>query len=231
MCRYTLMASMSMAIMSCSHDETINIEDSCERYLLLRRSHSSSILTTVASVKHRPTSESSRRVRGDLRWICTEIHGVDNPRILIEAKRDSYYEVIYQVKDAKALELIAGWLDLVVVREERNCKAITIRTMLDGHCLKPSPKEAFTLDDVTTDEQQNWRLEGATMDDLARFLEWRLRTPVVNRTLLQGHWSVSLSPEVGKTVPTNEYRIHGLGLILSMEDCRIPMLVVKERER
>jgi uncharacterized protein (TIGR03435 family) len=88
-----------------------------------------------------------------------------------------------------------------------------------------------SLRSVCCDSGGRWPLEGITADELARFLEIRLRRPVVNFTSLKGRWSIHLSPKAGKTRPSrqNKLELDELGLELAWEKAKILVTVVKDK--
>ena len=102
----------------------------------------------------------------------------------------------------EALKILAGTLGLAVVREEREIQAVAIRVGPGRRRLRRAEKgKCVNLKQVCCDVKGRWPLEGATLDELARFLEMRYSKPVLSLTSLPGRWSILLSPEAGKTEP------------------------------
>jgi hypothetical protein len=209
-------------------------EDTKDRYVQLRTGGwGSYILSKPTYVKNRGELEQVHEVHGDLKFICSEIHGVDNPRIVIESKNQARYQVIYKYGDREALKVIAKPLGLTVTHEEREIRAITVRVSEGGHRLKPAAKGKKVKIEEVCSVEGRWPLDGVSADELARFLERRYHEPVVNLTSLKGTWSMLLSHEAGNFWPSaNEKKqLDDLGLELRWEKVRIPVTVVKDKDR
>jgi hypothetical protein len=230
--------------------------DTNERYLQLREGRGGYMFSGDARMGSRPELKQFREVHGDLDFICTEIHGADNPRIVVESKSKAHYQVVYRWGDQEALKFLARPLALEVTREEREIQAITIRVSPEGHRLtaptvqrlknrieavgsrrRPNSHwqaeevKATKVEDICCDWEGRWPLESVTADELARFLESRYRVPVVNLTSLKGSWSILLSDKVGRIRPSMGERLalDDLGLELAWETVRIPVTVVKDK--
>jgi hypothetical protein len=232
--RFVLVAPLTLWLSACAGirpGKVILTEDSKDRYVQLREGRAGYVLSTIGHVENRPELKQLREVHGDLKFVCSEINGVDNPRIMIESKNTAHYQVVYKWGDREALKAIAKPLGLVVAQEEREIQAITIRVNKGGHRLKPTAKDKqVKVEDVCCDADGRWPLEGVTADKLARFLEIRYRRPVVNLTSLKNRWSILLSKKAGKTWPAADknLQLDDLGLQLRWEKVRIPVTVVKD---
>jgi hypothetical protein len=206
-------------------------ESTEQRYLVLREGRSGYVQSISARAPDRPELEGLREVHGDLKFICTEIHGVDRPRIVVETKNRGRYQVVFQWGDHDALKSIAKPLGLAVAEEEREIACATIRLSQGGHRLKPaSPGQIFDFDRVACREDGSWPLDGATLDDLARFLEYRHYRVVVNKTGLEGRWHINLSFQASKKYPRPNAKeiLDDLGLELRHENTKVLVTVVKD---
>ena len=206
------------------------VEDTPERYVELREGQRGVSSSNSARVKHRPELDRMREINGDLRDICYWLHGPENPRIVVESQNRNFYRVVYKQGDRGALPVIAKPLGLMVLQEEREVDAITIRVAQGGHRLKPVAKGLQAkLDEVELSEGR-WPLDGVTADELARFLEIRFRRPVTNLTALEGRWSILLSDEVARVSPEPREiaPLEQFGLELRWERVRLPVTVVKD---
>ena len=176
--------------------KVIFIEDTNDRYVLLRYGRAGYVSVSSHNVGHRPELKYMQEVDGDLDFICRQIHGVDNPLIVVETKNSGHYQVVYKWNDQEALKVISKPLGLIVDEEEREILALTIRELRGGHRLKPAGNGKRTnLDEVACDTEGRWPLDAATLDEIARFLETRYRRPVVNVTSIPGWW---FGPIIGK---------------------------------
>lgn len=237
MYRLALFAGLMLSLSACAGTrpgKVILTEDSKERYVQLREGRPGYVLSTIGHVENRPDLKDVREVHGDLGFICTEIHGVDNPRIVIESKNKAHYQVVYKWGDRDALKVIAKPLGLQVNQEEREIQALTIRASPGGHRLKPAAKgKQAKVEDVCCDVEGRWPLDGVTADELARFLETRYRRPVVNLTGVEGRWSILLSEKAGKMWPSagEKAQLDDLGLELRWEKVKVPVTVVKDKPK
>jgi hypothetical protein len=189
-------------------------------------------MCTYAHVEDRPDLGELREVHGDLGFICKEIHGLHNPRIVIESKDRQHYQVLYPLEDKGALQVIAKALNLEITEEEREIQAITIRESSGGHRLKPAADgQQVKVENVCCDGRGGWPLYGITMDQLARFLEREYWKPVLNMTSLQGRWSILLSTQGMGIGPRGEEKteLADLGLQLQWEKVRLAVTVVKDK--
>jgi hypothetical protein len=209
-------------------------EDTKDRYVQLREGRAGYVLGRSGHAENRPDLDDLTEVHGDLDFICSEIHGVSNPRIVVESKNKGHYQVTYKRGDREALKVIARPLGLVVAEEERAIQAITIRESPGGNRLKPAGKERqVKVEDVCCDVEGRWPLSGVTADELARFLETRYRRPVVNLTSLDGRFSILLSEKAGKSRPRADEKVQldDLGLELRWEKVTISVTVVKDKPK
>jgi hypothetical protein len=209
-------------------------ESTEHRYLILREGRSGYVQSISARAPDRPELKGLREVHGDLKFICTEIHGVDRPRIVVETKNRERYQVVFQSRDHDALKTIAKSLGLVVADEEREIACATIRVSQGGHRLKSaSHGQIFDFGRVAPREDGSWPLDGATLDDLARFLEYRHYRVVVNKTGLEGRWCINLSFQASKKYPRPNAKeiLDDLGLELKHENVKVLVTVVKDAVR
>jgi uncharacterized protein (TIGR03435 family) len=88
------------------------------------------------------------------------------------------------------------------------------------------PKEVFTNTDGSA------LLDGATLDDLARYLEKCHYRPVVNKTGLDGRWCINLSKKARKSYPAphSKVMLDDLGLELKLENAKVLVTVVKDAD-
>lgn len=237
MYRIALIAGLALPLSACTGirpGKVILTEDSKERYVQLREGSAGYVLRTIGHVENRPELKDLQEVHGDLDFICTEIHGVDNPRIVVESKSKHHYQVVYKWGDRKALKVIAKPLGLVVTREERQVPALTIRESVGGHRLKRAEKgRQVKVEVICCDIDGRWPLDGVSADELARFLEIQYRRPVVNLTALDGRWSILLSEKAGTTWPSADEKaqLDELGLELRWGKVKIPVTVVKDKPK
>ena len=233
MLRLALIPALMLAVSTRGGIRTgkvIFTEDGKDRYVQLRESQPGYVLRRNGHVENRPDLKDLVEVHGDLEFICTEIHGVQNPRIVIESKNEAHYQVTFPWGDREALKVIAKPLGLHVVQEEREILALTIRVSPGGHRLKAAKKgKQIKVEEVCV-RDGGWPLDGATMDQVARFLETRYRRPVVNRTSLEGGWSILLSEKVVRIWPAANERaqLDDLGLELRWEKVKVLVTVVKD---
>jgi hypothetical protein len=235
--RMALTAALALSLSSCAgarSGKVILTEDGKERYVQLREGRAGYVLSTIGRVENRPDLKNLREVHGDLNFVCTEMQGVDNPRILIESKNKAHYQVVYKWGDRDALKVIAKPLGLLVTQEEREIQALTVRASPGGHRLKPAAKDKrVKVKDVCCDVEGRWPLDGVTADELARFLETRYRHPVVNLTGVEGAWCILLSAEAGNRWPSADEKaqLDDLGLELRWEQVKVVVTVVKDRPK
>ncbi len=234
MSQVRIVAGLVLALVGCASigpGKLLVTEDTKDRYVELREDPWGSYVSKIGHVNNRPDLKHMREVHGNLEFICTEIHGLSNPRIVIESKNKAHYQVVYKWGDYDALKVIAKPLGLLVTQEEREIQALTVRVSLGSHHLRPATKsKQFKLEDVCSDSEGRWPLDGVTADELARFLETRYRHPVVNLTGLEGKWSILLSDKAGRKCPaaTEKVQLDDLGLDLGWEKVKIPVTVVKD---
>src|SRR5262245_45134444 len=76
--------------------KVIFTESTEKRYVALRDGRAGHQLIRSARVSDRPELEDLREVHGNLAFICREIHGVGRPRIVIETRNTSYYQVVFR---------------------------------------------------------------------------------------------------------------------------------------
>jgi len=232
-----VLAALMVAQSACNGigpGKVILTEDAKGRYVQLREGRNRYVLSAPGHVENRPDLDNLREVHGDLHFICRELHGYENPRIVIESKSKERYQVVYQKGDHEALKVIAKALGLDVTQEERKVSAITIRESAGGHKLKPAANgEQVDVGKNCRVVDERWVLDGVTADELARFLETRLHRPVVNLTALDGRWSILLSRTAGKTPPEDDeiIRLDNLGLELQWEKVKILVTVVKDKPK
>jgi len=237
--RTGLLAGLALLLSGCPQSrlgKVILTEDTDARYVQLRGGEPHVVYSIIGQVDHRPELDSMRQVNGDLDFICRDIQGVRNPRIVIESKDKRPYHVVFKWGDQEALKVIAKPLGLIVAQEEREIRAITIRQSAGGHRLKPAAEgKRVELEEVCGNEDGTWPLEGVTADELARFLETRYWVPVVNLTSLRGRWSIILSREAEKLnlwLEDGQIRqLDDLGLELKWEKIKIPVTVVNNAPR
>jgi hypothetical protein len=206
-------------------------EDTPERYVQVRRMWGSYTLIHGVDVPGRPDLTNMHEVHGDLTTICEVIHGFENPRIVVESKNTASYQVVYKWGDRGALKVIARHLGLVVAEEDRKINAFSLRLSHGGHRLKPAaPGEVFRLRNVICDVDGWWPLEGATMDDVTRFLETERHLPVVNLTRLEGRWSLRISRDTLNMLPLDgvPYEVDDTRLELRWVRHVLPVTVVKD---
>ena len=216
MYRCILVAGLMPLLSACAGitpGKVILTEDNKDQYVQLREGKAGYVLVRNGRVENRPDLNELREVHGDLKFVCSEIHGVDNPRIVIESKNKAHFQVLYKWGDQDVLKVIAKPLGLVVAQEEREIQAITIRVAEGGHRAKAAAKG-----------------KGVTANDLARFLETRYRRPVVNLTSLEGSWSILLSAKAERSWPkaNEKTKLDDLGLELQWEKVKISVTVVKD---
>jgi len=232
--RCVLLIGLAISLPACwiRPGKVILIEDTKDCYVVLREGRAGYVLTRNGQVENRTDLKDLREVHGDLEFICSEIHGVGSPRIVIESKNKRNYQVMYKWEDRQALDVIAKPLGLVVAKEEREIQAITIRVLPGGPRLKPAAKDKLLkVKDVYCDTDGRWPLDGANADDLARFLENRYRRPVANLTSLEGRWSILLSEKAGKSWPAagEKIQLDNLGLEMQWERVNLLVTVVKDK--
>lgn len=212
--------------------KAIFLEDSEQRYVELRKGQAGYVSVAPALIEGRPELKEMREVHGDLDFICRELNGPSNPRIVVESKDKSHYEVVSKWEDRDALGVVAKALDLSVAEEERTIPAMTIRVSAGGHRMRPAApdEKCESVDKVYCDDEGRWPLNGVTIDEFALFLESRYRRPVVNLTEIKGRWSIVLSAMGGKSWPNaNEKRpLDDLGLEVQWENIKLPVIVVKD---
>jgi hypothetical protein len=209
-------------------------EDTQDGYVQLREGRGGYVLKRPGQIENRPDLKDLGELHGDLDFICTELHGTENPRIVIESKNKRSYQVVSNLRDRDALKVIAKPLGLLVTQEEREIRAITIRVAPEGHRLKPAAKgKQVKVEDVSCEADGRWPLDGVTADELARFLEIRYRRPVINQTALEGRWSILLSEKAGKMGPSADDTapLDDVGLELRWEKVKIPVTVVKDKPK
>ena len=211
--------------------ELIFSEDTKDRYLVVRTGRPGYVKSVTAEVPDRPELQHLREVHGGLKFICSEIHGVSKPRLVVETKNSKCFQVVYQWGDYDALKSLGKALGLVVAEEEREILCATIRESPGGHRMKAPttrkmPKEVFTNADGSA------LLDGATIDDLARYLEECHYRPVVNKTGLNGRWCINLSFKARKSYPTpnGKVMLDDLGLELKLENTKVLVTVVKDAD-
>jgi hypothetical protein len=230
--RFALFACLTLpACAGIGPGKVLLTEDTRDHYVQLREGRPGYVLSTIGHVESRPDLKDLREVHGNLDFICAEIQGLKNPRIVIESKNKAFYQVVYRWGDREALKVIAKRLGLVVAQEDREIAAITIRASVEGHKLKPAANaKQVNVEDIACDVEGRWLLDGVTVNDLARFLEIRSRRPVVNLTSLDGRWSILLSEKAVKRWPGagETARLDDLGLELRWEMVKIPITVVKD---
>lgn len=233
--RSTFFASLIFLLPACGGihpGKVILTEDTNNRYFQLREGRGGYVMSRGIQIKNRPELGYLTEVHGDLQFICTDINGLENPRIVIESKNKGHYQVVFQREDPEALKLLAKPLGLVVSQEEREIQAITIRVSAGGPRLKTAGKgQRVKIEDVCCNVDGQWPLDGVTADELARFLETRYRKPVVNLTSLKGVWSILLSRKAGIEGPEPDKKTHldDLGLELQWEKVKIPVTVIKDK--
>lgn len=237
--RYILLAGLTLSSLPACSENTrpgrvLMTEDTRDRYVQLREGRAGYGLCRIGHVENRPDLEDLWEVHGNLDFICREIHGVDNPRIVIESKNKAHYQVVCKWGDRDALKVIAKPLGLLVTEEEREFQAVAIRVSPRGHRLKRAAKgKQVHVADICCDVDGRWPLDGVTADELAWFLETRYREPVVNLTGLEGRWSIFLSDKAGSVPPSvdEKTQLDDLDLELRREKVKIPVTVVKDKPK
>jgi len=235
MIRNSMLLVFGILLSSCTLPSTlVYLEDTEERYIEIREVQGQGVGTSGARVAHRPSWVNST-IEGNLIYILEGLHG-QNPRIVIESSNRRSYQVIYQIGDKGALHVVARELGCVVSQEDRNVYAFTIRVQPGGHRLKPAAEgQTVNPEQVFGSRDEGYPLEGATMDDLAKFLEIQYRYPVVNLTSLDGRWSIRLAHDTGflrpqsKTPTKTIWPLDDTGLELRVEKVKIPVTVVKDK--
>jgi hypothetical protein len=206
-------------------------EDSGGRYVQVRTGSAGYVCRKIGHVDKRPDLEDLVEVHGDLEFICQEINGVTNPRILVESNNKSHYEVTFKQEGKEALKVVARALGLTVTQEEREILALVVRISPTGHQLRLAANgKRVNAEDIFI-RDNGWAMDGITMDEFARFLEQRYRRPVVNSTKLSGNWSIVLSTDAAREWPSeNETKeLDKLGLDLRWERMKVLVTVVKDR--
>ena len=123
--RCVLLISLAISLPACGGirpGKVIHIEETKDCYVELREGRAGYVLVGSGDVENRADLKGLREVHGDLKFICKEIHGVDNPRIVIESNNKRNYQVLYKREDRQVLDVIAKPLDLVVAKEEERSK-------------------------------------------------------------------------------------------------------------
>ncbi len=218
-------------ILSGCHGREILTEEKNGCYVQVRTGREGYVQRGSGRIENRPDLENLIAVHGDLHFICQEINGVTNPRIVVESTNKNHYQVTFKQDDRESLKVLAKALNLVVTEEEREISALAIRVSPNGHRLKPSANGRNLKADEISVGDNGWPLDGITMDEFARFFERRYNLPVANLTELNGEWSILLSKKVARLVPEgNEKReLDDLGLTMQREQCKVLVTVVKDR--
>jgi hypothetical protein len=219
------------SILSACHGREILIEDRDGYYVRVRTARPGLVQRGSGHVDGRPDLGDLITVRGDLTFICQEINGVTNPRIVIESRNNSFYEVTFKNGDKETLKTVAKALGLTITQEEREILALVIRISPKGHRLKPAANGKHVKAEEICVRDNGWPMDGITMDEFARFFEGRYYRPVVNLTKLNGEWSILLSKDVVKSWPTeNETKeLDKLGLVMRWQRCKVLVTLVKDR--
>jgi hypothetical protein len=213
--------------------ELIFSEDTKDRYLVLRKGRPGYVQSISTEVPNRPELKRLREVHGGLKFICSEIHGVSRPRLVVETKNSKCFQVVYQWGDYDALKSLGKPLGLVIAEEEREILCATIRESPGGHRMKVATTgKTVVPENVLTNADGSVFLDGATLNDLARYLEICHYRPVVNKTGLNGRWCINLSENARKRYPTQHSKVmlDDLGLELKLENAKVLVTVVKDAQ-
>src|SRR5262249_35050034 len=145
------------------------VESTDESYVEIREGRGGYVMARPGRIESRLELERVRELHGDLNFICSTIHGPDNPRFVLESTNTRSYQVVYHYdhgeRDQETLKVVADALNLSVTREEREVDAVTVRVAPGGHRLKPAAQGLpRRVEEVSLAEDRRWLLEGATMD-------------------------------------------------------------------
>ena len=170
----------------------IYLEDTPARYLRIRKATRNICLIAGERLPHRKDIEYPRRLEGDLHTIFREMHGVD-PRMVVETKNRKGYEVVFNPEDKQAMEIVAKQLGMTVGEDNREILALQITVSKGGHHLKPVPKPDKPQWDCCEPGMACGPFHGVNMEELALFLQSRLRSPVVDKTGLAGYYWLDIA--------------------------------------
>jgi hypothetical protein len=209
----------------------IYLEDTPTRYLRIKKGNPGICLIAGEQLPHRKDIEYPRRIEGNLQTIFSEMYGVSHPKIVVETKNAKGYEVVYDPKDSKALEIVAKQLGMTVGYDDQEILALQITVAKTGHHLKQVAKPATPQWDCCVTSDDIWPLHGVSMDELALFLEHRVRTPVVDKTGLAGYYWFDLAGRTVRVGPekTETKSLDETGLQLHWERTKTRVLVVKDK--
>ena len=209
----------------------IYLEDTPARYLRIKKGNPNICLIAGEQLPHRKDIKYPRRIEGDLHTIFSEMHGIDHPRIVVETKNQKGYEIVFNPDDEQAMEIVAKQLGMTVSEDDREILALQITVVKGEHHLKPVAKPDKPQWDCCETSDGVWPLHGVCMEELALFLQSRLRSPVVDKTGLAGYYSfeiadktVRVGPEKTKTEPLDR-----TGLQLHWEQTKTNVLVIKDK--
>jgi hypothetical protein len=228
-----IIAGLGLAASTCCAQKPGKVlfkHDKDGHYVELREGEPGYVRSGPAVVKGRPELKDLREVHGDLSDVCRDMHGLENPRLVIESKNKRDYQVVYN-KGPESLKLVAKHLGLVVVQEDRKIDAIVLRVAKGGHRLKATPKDKPSGD--RADDKGLWHVEGMTTDELAEHLETGFSRPVVDLTSLRGRWSFSLPVKATRTPPDEDetLKLGDLGLEVRREKVKLRVTVVKDKPK
>jgi len=187
----------------CSNDKTPNLihqEDSESRYIYIGAGAGGYQESRLEETKTKGGTRFIRHLNGDLVYIFTRIYGVDRPRISVESSNQANYRVSYDPDDEDAMQIIAAKLGLKLATLDRTIHALTLSRSAKELNITKAEKPAKPQWDVAK-TNAGWPLSGVTMDELCLFLESRFYRPVVNKTNLEGHYSLILSSSAAKGFP------------------------------
>lgn len=216
----------------------VYLEDSPARYLRIRKGDPNTVAVGGGDLPVRKDIPFPRSVEGDLNTVFQEIYR--HPKIVVETKNKKGYQVVFNPDDKEALRIVAEQLGMTAREGEREILALRITVAAGGHHLKRVAKpekpqwECCVIDSTPHAAESHWvwPLHGVSMDELALFLESRLRRPVVNLSGLKGYYWLDLSDETVRLWPQRMDETKELdqtGLQLHWEQTKTTVLVVKDK--
>ena len=218
----------------------VYLEDSPARYLRIKKGDPNVVSLAGEQLPNRKDIPFPRRIEGNLPTILREMYRKDHPKLIVETKNTKGYEVVYNPDDTKVLEIVAKQLGMTVSEEKREMPVARLTVAKDGHHLMKietpeQPQGHSGVSDrayAAAEGHPVWPLHDVTMDELAKFLESRFGTIVVNMTGLTGRYSLELSDESVKVGPQTAGVTQALdqtGLEIHWERTSTKVLVVKDR--
>lgn len=204
--------------------------DTPKQFLSIREGVANQETSAPIVIEGRADLKKLRQINGRLPFICRELHGVRNPRLIVESTNERAYTVVFKYGDEQALHLFCHAMKLSLTTQKRSVLALTIRQETDVDIrLSPSNSDVATnVDDLSCEEDGSWLLSAVTVDELARFFERQYRRPVVNMTSIKGRWAVTVSESLAKNWPgeRESVRIGKTGLMIRWEKVDTNMTVV-----